>query len=154
MSKFGHLKTGVTKDTTRQYTMYGIQLGETGDGEPINPVLIVRPAWDINTDYANARIKVSAGRSKQMQKKGVSAGDIRRIRKEDMPLYAEHVVAGWVEDTMIDEDGNTVAFTKDDVLDFLRSIPEQEFDDLRAWCNDYANWGQDPLDEEEIAGNS
>ena len=154
MGKFSHLKTEVTKDTVRSYTMYGIQLGETEDGEPINPVLTVRPAWDINTDYANARIKVSAARSKQMQKKGVSAGDIRRIRREDIPLYAEHIVVGWNEDTVIDENGNPVKFTQEDLLDFLKSIPEQEFDDLRSWCNDYANWGQDPLDDEEVVGNS
>lgn len=154
MGKFDHYKVEVTKDTTQECTLYGIMTGEDGEGEPINPILIVRPAWDINTDYANARIKVSKGRARSTAKKGVMAGDIRRIRTEDRPLYADHVVVGWKEGTVLDNKGKPVEFTQDDATDFLKAIPDNDFDELREFCNNHVNWGQDPLDGEDVVGNS
>ncbi|MEO1208384.1 MAG: hypothetical protein AAFX78_02480 [Cyanobacteria bacterium J06638_20] len=151
MGKFDHYKVEVTKDTTQQCTLFGIALSEDVDGTAIHPVLTVRPAWDVNTDYANARIKASKGRSRTIQKKGIEARDIRTIRKEDVELYATHIVIGWVH--VVDEDGEEVPFTAEDCRDFLASIPEAEFDELRNFCNDYQNWGMDPLDSEGIAGN-
>lgn len=153
MGKFSHYSIPVTSTTTRECTLYGVPALDPEDGsEPLYATLICRPAWDINTDYANARIKVSKPRSKTMQKQGVKAQDMRAIRLEDKPLYAEHVVVGWKN--VFDGNQQEVPFTKEDCKEFLAAIPDQEFDEIREFCNNHVNWGLNPLDGDELAGNS
>lgn len=152
MSKFAHYSVPVTSKDTRECILYGVPTVEDDEGEALYVTLIVRPAWDINTDYANARIKTSKPRSKTMQRKGIQAQDMRAIRREDIPLYAQHVIVGWKN--VFTAEKVPVEFTVADCKDFLESIPDQEFDEVREFCNSHVNWGIDPLDGEDIAGNS
>ena len=147
MSKFGHLKKErVTKDRTAEYALSRTYAGET-------PVLTVRPIGQaLNPGYTNAFIRMRGGmrRVQAMQQRQLAAKDFSKIgnesRESDRKLFPEHVIVGWTG--VVGETGEDIPFTKEDCRDFLESIDDYVFDELRGFCLDPANFVDLVPDEE------
>lgn len=126
MSQFDYLKTLEVKDRTARYTMHAIQLGDR------SPTLLVRPATEANKPYFNALLKRARSYASQLQANAVNESMLVENRNEDRAMYPEFIVVGWED--VVDSKGKTVEFTKEACADFLKSLPNWLFDDLRAFC--------------------
>jgi len=140
---FSNIKSEVTSSSTAQYEMYGI--------EGMEPVFTVRPAWEINSGYFNARLKTARPQTRAAQRKGVDAAMIKSLRNEDRGLYANHVVSGWTG--VVDAKGKEVPFSKEACAAFLRQLPDGMFDDLRDFCSTEYSFDSNAIDAEDAAKN-
>ena len=84
-----------------------------------------------NKPYFNGLLKLQAkGRSRRK----VTPELVNRNRREDLKLYAKHVVKGWEQ--VFDKKGNPVKFTPAVCEEFLGAIETWMFDELRDFCAD------------------
>lgn len=135
----------VKEDATVRFYMDRIEVaGKT-------PVLIVAPATEQNTVLLNAMLKEgeNMARSRRPKKRRVDAATVSQARENDREKYAKYIIRGWED--VYDSKGKAVKFSEAVCLDFLRSIPVDAFDDLRAYCSNPSNFvgGSD----EEAEGN-
>lgn len=138
MADFSHLSQKA-RDTA-DYVFYAV------NGEPI---LVVKFAGESNKPYFNEVLR-RADHYRQRKTK-VNVEVLRDNRDRDRSLYPKHVVTGWKN--VVDRDGKPVTFTQTDCEAFLRALPDDEFDGLREFCRDAANF-RDVADGGAIAGNS
>ena len=132
-SKFGYMQSlNVKGDMTSELTLHQIDVGG------VSPTLIVAPATDANKPFFNAQLKRSGKSIRQIQAGRITAGMIDNNREEDRDLYPRFVIKGWKD--MLDANGKDVKFTPEDCADFIASIPDWLFDDIRTYCGNPQNF--------------
>lgn len=138
MTDFGQLK--VKKQDSQKYVFWNI-VGE--------PVLIVKHAGESNKDYFNEMLRRAEHVQKRRQKLSVEL--IRDNRNRDRELYPKFIVIGW--EKVVDAKGDAVPFSMENCNAFLKAIDDDEFDGLREFCREAANF-RVTGDPEGAAGNS
>lgn len=124
MADFSHLRKHIGAEKTATYTFYDLE------GEP---TVSVRPATEENKDYHNALMRRQLSRSRKSARR-ITVDDLMRVRKDDIELYAQHIVKGW--EGIVDAAGKAVAFSEATCKEFLTAIPTEILDDLRGFCAD------------------
>jgi hypothetical protein len=136
MSKFGYIKEArLTLDRTANFTFHGI----TVNGK--SPILVVRPASELNKGYFNALLRRSARMARRVAAGKMDVAMISENREEDRGLYPKHVVIDWQD--VLDEEGNEVKFSRDDCLEFINAIDNHVFDELRNFCASPESFAED-----------
>lgn len=143
MSKFGNLKKlEVTAKNTAELTLYQIE------GEP---VLILSPATEVNKPYFNALLKRSRKNQRRIAAGNFSADLIKENRDNDRELYPQFVMRGWKDIDKVC--GEELDPTPDNFRDFLDSLPDYIFDEIRSFSTDSQNFVELSFDVEESSGN-
>ena len=151
MSNFAHVKSSARQVPTAEIPIEGLK--------DMRPLLICRPANEDNPAYFNALLRRQR-RSRRAGNREVTVQDIKRNRADDIELLPKHCVTGWVPNSVLDSDGNAVAFSEEECRGLLEAIlavvgGREIFDDFRQ---DVANSGSfevldAPGDAEALAGN-
>jgi hypothetical protein len=132
MPDFSHLeKLNVTEQSEAEYTFDEIW------GEPS---IWFHPMTDSNAEYLNERVRLAVERAeasekdtkKQRRAKVLSSDRLEEDRELDRVLMAKTCAIKWGTPPR-DKDGKVVEFSKENVLDFLRAIPNYMLDPLRGW---------------------
>ena len=144
---FNYLKKHDIGSEPVEYPLY--QIG----GEP---VLLIRPAGEKNKPYHNALLKRNAKLAARFRAgTKVNREMMKENREHDRALYGKFIIAGW--EGIVDDSGVEVAFSPEVCSQFLRSLPDWIFDDIRQFAGSAANFLADDepdTDEiEETAGN-
>lgn len=145
---FSHLTKNlqVSKDSLSTYVFYGIE------GEPS---VIGRPANEANRPYLDAVLRTGKRLVQKMKAGKLSVSSLQEAREQDLVLYPKYVLTGFAK-APIRQDGQPA--TGEDLSAFLREIPPDMFDEMRAHYADLSNFrGEDELDDddvEDLAGNS
>lgn len=154
-NRFAHMaQPVVTGEDTRSVIMEGF----AGKGQP-NPVLHLRPTWNINADYTAARLKLASVEdlTKMAQEGTELTTDLAKLlRDEDRELFPATVISSW--ENMPDGDGGFEEFSVEAAQDFVAILSDQVFDQLRGFCGNPRNWGLTqrilPGNLEKLLGNS
>lgn len=145
MSKFSHLKKlGVKSDVTAEYAIHQIIV----NGEM--PTLTLAPATEANSPYFNSLLRRASKASKRIKNGVIKKETIDENREEDRKDFAKHVIKGWKGVT--DEKGVAVEFDADSCLEFLEALPNEIFDEIRAFATDASNFSE-VLEINSIAKN-
>jgi len=140
----------VPADATAQYKMYGISI----NGK--HPTLTVKPANEINKPYFNARLKKTAPRIRSMRAgNAIDAAMLEETRNEDRELFPKYVVTGWA-DVCDPENPEGTPFNQSNCADFINALPDDQFDDLRQFCENTFNFRPDAPNSDDVdalAGN-
>lgn len=119
------------------------------------PWIMVRPAGDMNKPYYNAVLKRSAKNRQRMLRGNLDEAAIARNRNEDKELYPIHVFSGtW--GGWLNESGVEVPYSPDNAKALLGELPDDQFDELRAFCNEHSNFRASSIsasEAESTAGN-
>ena len=128
--------------------------------EGMRPRLHMRPANESNPKYFDALLRAQRKGRKAM--KNIRTADVKQIRVEDAELLAKHCAVGWEDGSVLDADGTSVPFSREDCRGLLLSLAEHDdvevrqcFDDFRGDVADAASFHEveDEADIEETAGN-
>ena len=136
MTDFTYLKELETTGKTARYTMVMIAL--TNKDNMQHPVLICRPATEVNRAFANEQLRITKKNVPLVRSGAVSLDTIAENRDAERGLYAKHVIAGW--ENVIDGDGAQVAYDSTVCLEFLNSLPDFIFDEVRNFCTNPQNF--------------
>lgn len=144
---FGNLKNAqhATSKLRAKYTF------EDLDGQPW---IECAPATEVNPEFYNRYLK-AASKGKGASAKAPTVDMIKAARGRDTGLYAKHVAKDW--GGVIDDQDNTLSFSREVCQEFLTLLPIEMFDEFRAWAMDITNFLVDPnemVDVETISGNS
>lgn len=144
MTDFSQLKKlDVTAEKTAIYTFFNIE----GEFQ-----LVVKPATEANKPLFNALLRRARKNNKAVQAGAINLGMISANRDEDRDLYSQHVVIGWKK--VVDANGKEVEFNTSNCLDFLKAIPDYEFDGLREFCSNPMSFiDRDTIDASTTAKN-
>lgn len=140
MSKFGYLKKLQVAEKPVDLRLVDL---------PGEPVLHVLSATEANRKFWRellARRPNDVGRGKRF-----TAEAIARDRDEDRDLYPGRVVVGWTG--IVGEDGKPVPFSVADCTEFLAALPDDLFDEIRAFCTKASHFRESTFDVEEAAKN-
>ena len=108
MADFSQIQKQVGEPSgTIRYTFYEIE------GEPW---LDIVSATEYNKGYFNGLLKRQRRNRRSIRTGNVSVNTIQNNRKEDLGLYAEHIVKGW--GNVMDSKGKKVSFSKAVCADF------------------------------------
>ena len=115
------------------------------------PTLLLRYAGEGNAGYTNAVLKlVNEDRGGKAGGK-VSLAKIAADREQDVPIFAQYVIAGW--ENFHEDSGESAPCTPDKVEEFLRSLIEKQpdgstaadvFDKIRAFAKNAENFRGSP----------
>jgi hypothetical protein len=131
MTDFSHLeKYEITDDARSEYPFYNIACK---DDDYVT--LVVAPASEPNKPYFSALTRYAMKNRRSMNS---NANLLEETRNLDRKLYADFVVKGW--HNVVDADGKVVPFSKKSCKDFLTSLPNSMFDELREHCSDVDNF--------------
>lgn len=134
----------VDVEETRPMTLFNLE------GEP---ELVVRYAGESNKPYFNELLRRNQKLARTLRGRALNTSVMEKTRDSDRTLYAEHIVVNW--NRVVDSKGEPVAFTKDSCLSFLKALPSEEFDEVRAFCTNQYNFTDgDAEEEDEALGNS
>lgn len=109
------------------------------------PQVTVKPSTEINKPYYNALLK----RIRKNQRANPTVNIIAENREEDRQLFVQHIIVGWDNMKEITDD---TTFNKENCKDFLDALPDYEFDGLREFCSNPANFVES-IDKELAAKN-
>lgn len=139
MANFSHLKSlNVSGTTVVEYPLYQL------DG---NAILHLASASESNKGYFNALLR-KAGRTAQAVKaNAVNANTLKQNRDEDRVLYAKHVLKGW--SGILDADSTEVPYNEENGEEFLQSLPDWLFDEIRNFASNVRNFIDSPIDVED-----
>lgn len=148
MTTFSNLsRYSVTGASTRDYDI-GVALGKR-DGKYVTVVLKVRPANSMNPGYLNEVLRrarkeeeKTARRRRGAPVQQMSPDELmakaKEAREDDRELYAQHVVHAW--ENVFGDDGSEPEFSPAECEKLLKVLPDDIFDDLRAFCQDPNNF--------------
>jgi len=136
----------VGANITAEYTLSSIST----DGGETNPVLIVRVAGESNKGFANEQLKMTRKNANAYRAGAVNMSMVADTRSNDRRLYSKYVVVGWTN--VVDADGASVAFSVSECNDFIESLPDWIFDELRNFCSNPSNF-VDTVNVEGISKN-
>lgn len=120
--KYKALSIGI--DAEAEYVFYGIE------GEPS---VFGKPATEANKPYLNSVLKKGKRLLRRMRGGKMSVEALRESREQDYELYPKHVVKRFGNQPLRD-DGSPA--TDEDLGAFLRAIPIDMFDEMRAFYSD------------------
>jgi len=104
-----------------------------------SPILMVKQATQANEAYFNAALKMNRARVRELQSGNVNVEMIKTTRDRDRILYAKYVVEGWKR--VKTDDGKDAPFTKENVLEYLKALPDHIFDnEVRVFCTNHQNF--------------
>lgn len=144
MVNFSHYGVNkVDQDKTVEYTFHNLM---TIEG--ICPKILVRHAGKSNKMFFKEALNSSrTGDNKvKKDKKGniipakVTIEMIDSADNNTYEVYAKCIVAGFIDNTIFDENGKPVEYSYQNTLDFLKAIPVGEFDDFSNFCSDIDNF--------------
>lgn len=139
----------VTRQSTSRYEFFALEYDrETDeldeDGQPVResvvPWIEVRPVGELNRPYINA---VLASQSKARRRISKGKIDVRMLednREQDRDLYPRHVFTGRWGGWLDDATGEEVPYSAEAARELLEQLPIDEFDELRAYCNELGNF--------------
>lgn len=141
MADFSHLKKlQVSENSEAEYTFDDIW------GEPS---IWLRPMTDSNSIYLNERVRMAVERAEKNEKelKGkkrkasevLSSDRVEEDRDQDRILIAKTCALRWGTPPL-DASGQEVVFSEQEVLDFLRALPNYMVDPLRGWISNPYNF--------------
>ena len=143
MVDFSHLsQLDVKKEKTVNYRLYQIE---------DEPTLVLSSATEANKPYFNALLRKSKKNLRAIQSKAINVDTVTKNREEDKALYAKYIVKGWCG--VKDASGNDVEFSEENASDFLYSLPNWIFDEIRSFASDIQNFVDELPDTEETAKN-
>lgn len=149
MSKFSYLeKTKPVLETPIAYTLEQITI----NGK--HPILKVVFAGEGNRKYFNALLQHSQLTNKGVRtrkKNNINVDTLKEVRNRDREMYPKYIVTGW--ENVMDNSGKNVEFSEEECKDFLSSLPDWIFDELRDFCTNELSF-TDSLDIEVIAKKS
>lgn len=135
--KVKNLAVGV--DATAEYVFYGIE------GEPS---VIGKPATEANKPYLNSILKKGKRLMRRIRGGKMNVEALKESREQDYQLYPKFVLKGFANPALRD-DGSQA--TDEDMEAFMRAIPIDMFDDMRAFYSDPDTFREeDDLDEDEV----
>ena len=144
MAKFSHLQ-GLQLADTKEFELHQISVNG------VSPVLVVKPSTESNKPFFN-KVLQRMGKSARMLRSGkITPAMSAENRKDDRELFPKHVIVGW--SNVLDTDGTIVPYSQEECANFLNALPDWIFDELRAFCNDPANFSE-TVDVEVAAKNS
>lgn len=153
MTDFGFLDNmQINSDDLAELTLGSVMLP---NGK--NPTFTGRLAGEQNKGYATALAQKGLKNSKMNRGAAINASmalaQAKKNRDEDRELFAEHVITGWND--VCDADGVDVAFSKDVCKQFFRKLPDDIFDQVRAYFGDTSNFRDIPSieDAEDLGKN-
>lgn len=139
----------VTPDSTADFTFYDL---------PGEPWVRVKPTGDLNRAYFGEVLAANtkSGARKRLQRGKIDPEMLEQNRQLDRRLLPKHAdggaMGGWEDDQ-----GNPVPYSPDAFRELCEQLPADLFDELRAFCNEPANFRAEeaPSDEdiEETLGN-
>lgn len=139
MSDFSHL--GAQKpagDVALPYTFADI-VQDAG-----SPVIYFLPATEDNKPFFNDNLRNAAAKGGgRRRNKALTEGAVKKARDEDRVAISKHCAKSW--ENVVDAKGVPVEFSQEEVLGFLKAIPDWMFDDLRVWLTDPTNWIPAPV---------
>ena len=136
VADFSHLRRlNVNKSSTAEYEIVEIE----GD-----PVLEGVFAGETNIPYYNALLKRSHRNARKFKANKVSSKEIEDARNHDRELYPEYVITGWRN--VFDSNGSEVNFSKSNLKEFLNSLPNYLFQDIRDFFGNPESFVSDPED--------
>jgi len=139
-------KLRVVGSQTAEFKFYQIE------GEPS---VIGHPATEANKPYLNAVLAGGRAVLRRMRKRKLSPEALQESREQDFVLYPKHVLVGF--GTPPERDDGTPAVAED-MEAFLRALPVEMFDEMRAFFGDPDSFrAENELsteDAEELSGNS
>ena len=152
MDDFSHLSNmEIRREATAVYELFAL-----GYADGTCPKLVVRPATEANPHYYQEVVKRSSGSTGRAISAGMNPALLKRLREEDVELFAQYVVTGW--ENVRNAKGAQSQFTTDNVRGFLSALAEKApdvFDELRTFCNKMTNFRPaTPIAPKDAAGNS
>ncbi len=141
--KFDYLKKFEVKDNTAEYTIFQI------DGEP---TLILKPAVESNKPYFNSVLRKSRKKVKAAQAGSINSQMIKENRAEDRELFPKYVIVGWKN--VVDNEGKESPFSEENCSDFINSLPDWLFDQIRTFASASENFVNDTIDTIDIGGKA
>ena len=149
--KFRNLRDAqeVTRQSTSRFEFFGLEFdrdtGELNDeGRPIMescvPWIEVRPVGECNAPYMNAVLAHQSKNRRRMSRGKLDARMLRENRELDIDLFPRHVFTGSWGGWLDDATGEEVPYSADAARELLEQLPPEEFDELRAYCNELGNF--------------
>lgn len=138
--RFSNLSgTQVTAESTAVFTFFDL---------PGEPWLRVRPGGDLNRAYFAEVLAASAKNRKRLLKGKIDAEMLEQNRALDRKLYPKYVAGGewggWQDDA-----GAEVPYSPEAFRELMEQLPADLFDELRAFCNEPANFRADEAPDDE-----
>lgn len=138
---FSNLSALNIEEKTVDFTIDTIQL--KADAE--YPVLEVVSATESNKQYMNGLLKKAARNARKVQRGQLNVQILDENRGIDRELYPKFVVKNWRN--IYDASGAEVPFSQCTCADFLNSLPNWLFDELRNFCGQHVNFLQEDIEE-------
>jgi hypothetical protein len=151
---FSHLSKLSARGRTAQWPM---PLIDPDNKMPSVPSLTVKPAGPPNRPYFEENLKAIQSSRVGFGPKGLSPRALDKMRESDYVLFAKHVVTGW--ESVANSAGQPAQFSRENCEAFLRALPAEMFDELRAFCLQPSNFAEGlgselTGEEEEDLGNA
>ena len=129
----------ITKDTTARFTF---------DSLPGSPWVQVKMGGELNKPYFSEVWNANAKNRKKLARGKLDPEMLRRNRELDRKLFPKYIDGGewggW-EDT----DGLNVPYTPDGFRELIEQLPDDLFDELRAFCGEPENFRSVEVPDEE-----
>lgn len=141
----------VTRQSSARYEFFELEFErETSEidpesGRPVTETVVpwieVRPVGEINEPYINAVLRQQAKLRRRMSSgQAPTSKMLEENRRQDRDLYVRHVFTGawggWVDAAT----GAEVPYSAEAATELLEQLPNDSFDQLRAFCNDHSNF--------------
>ena len=148
MANWSHLKKyKLTKDSR---AVYPVASAEVNGYIPELDVATAIPESSSNEGYRNASL-AEFNRMRKKKASDTTGADLDKDLAKQRKLFARHVIKGW---RMKDADGNDVEFNEENCLDFLKSLDDEIFRDLMAFCRTANNfYEEDDEDDDFVQDN-
>lgn len=104
------------------------------------PTLVVRSSSESNKPYLNALLKSGRRTLRKMRGGKMSAEVLASNRDQDRELFPKYVIVDWKAATVRNAAGKPVPFSPEACTAFLQALPNDLFDELRAFCGDVDNF--------------
>ncbi len=143
MTNFNQLKSlDVDINSRSKFTLFMVE----GD-----PVLILRPATQVNKAYFNRVLKSSRKFAGAVNAGAISTAVLNEARELNKELYPKEVIVGW--ERVVDSKNKPVEFTQADCKDFVDALPTWIFDEICTYAAQAGNF-VNQIDVESAEKNS
>ena len=129
----------ITRQSTTRYEFFSLEY-ELEDGSTMVPWMEVHPVGEINRPYINAVLAQQARNRRRLTKGKIDARMLEENREQDRELYPKFVMTGNWGGWLDDETGEEVPYSEEAARELLTQLPIDEFDELRAFCNELHNF--------------
>lgn len=136
----------VTSQSSARFTFYDL---------PGEPWVDVHPAGDVNRPYFAAVLAKQSKHRRRLAAGKMNVDMLDDNRSQDRELYPRHVdagaIGGW---RAMNSEGQEeeIGYSPEAFRSICEKLPNDLFDELRAFCNDTANFRSqdDPTDDDVV----